>query len=119
MRTITCSECGAIYRVLKEAASDERFDTFNCCAGRLELRRATEAKVLAFDPNRRKQLRVSGHWLVDEGRVYASREFYRRMQTGRGRCSCGARSPLLNTDASRKRWHREHKEEVLQDQPAG
>jgi hypothetical protein len=31
---------------------------------------------------------------------------------GRGKCACGELSELLPSAYARKRWHREHKEEV-------
>lgn len=67
-------------------------------------------------------VRVSGHTLRFEGRAYtdegkvidpwSSDAPWR----GRGMCSCGTMSDVLNTRAERKRWHREHKAEVLRAQ---
>lgn len=64
--------------------------------------------------------RVRGHALRDEGMpfekgvrlpVYGS--------LGYGRYECGAESPLLDTTAARKRWHRQHKAELLAAPLAG
>lgn len=39
---------------------------------------------------------------------------------GMGLCECGEYSPLLPNRAARKRWHREHKDQVrLRMEPAG
>ena len=53
--------------------------------------------------------RLPGHTLPFEGKVYG---YGYRVNYGRARCSCGAESPPLDSDAARKRWHREHKDEV-------
>lgn len=61
--------------------------------------------------------RVSGHTLRDEGAVYTAEGHRRYLQNltgyGHGMCSCGALSPVLPSRSARKRWHREHKAEVL------
>jgi hypothetical protein len=52
---------------------------------------------------------------VREVRLSASLDgsgIYGWSRTGRGECSCGERSPVLESNAARKRWHREHKAEV-------
>lgn len=64
--------------------------------------------------------RVSGHWLLSEGAAF-THVGSRRWPSGTagpgyGRCSCGAMSDWLDTGAARKRWHREHKAEVLYGQ---
>lgn len=56
-----------------------------------------------------KSNRLSGHTLPFEGKIYG---YNRTVKHGRARCSCGALSPALDSDAARKRWHREHKDEV-------
>ena len=47
-----------------------------------------------------RSLSLHGHGLLNEGRVAG------RGRTGQGRCSCGERSPVLGSDAERKRWYR-------------
>lgn len=67
--------------------------------------------------------RVKGHTLAFEGAPHAVNESgqVRRVWThwtggvggfGRGYCSCGALSDLLDSAAKRRQWHREHKAEV-------
>lgn len=59
-----------------------------------------------------KQLIVKGHTLPFEGRVYG----YLGLASGPGlgRCSCGVTSgKQLPTTAARQRWHREHKQAVI------
>lgn len=65
-----------------------------------------------------KQLRVSGHELVDEGAPFSldGWAYWPRRGTGHGKCRCGLLSPELPSEAARKRWHRQHKEEVLRKQ---
>lgn len=53
--------------------------------------------------------RLAGHTLKHEGKVYG---YNRPVKHGRALCSCGADSPALDSDAARKRWHREHKANV-------
>lgn len=63
------------------------------------------------------QTLVPGHTLRHEGAPHAVNE---RGQTvrlnegryGRGLCSCGALSDLLDSNAQRKWWHARHKDEV-------
>ena len=65
--------------------------------------------------------RVRGHSLVNEGAPFAFNESggINRVGTGvgiggygRGLCSCGAHSELLDSAYQRKQWHRAHKEEM-------
>ena len=65
--------------------------------------------------------RVSGHTLTSEGaayRVFGDSQYPKRVQwnttsgTGFALCSCGARSPILDSANLRKAWHRSHKAEV-------
>lgn len=57
------------------------------------------------------QLRVKGHTLPQEGRIYSLG--YGFTPKGRARCSCGWQSSeVLESDGARKRAHREHKLEV-------
>jgi hypothetical protein len=69
--------------------------------------------------------RLRGHGLFAEGKPFRVVGDVRGEwiavavgRTGRGRCSCGERSPILESDAERKRWHREHKQQV-REQEAG
>lgn len=61
--------------------------------------------------------RIKGHTLVAEGdphdRFGIPTWTYGGPVTGSGRCRCGVQSEPLPTTAARKRWHREHKAEVL------
>lgn len=57
---------------------------------------------------------LRGHGLVAEGWAHGangSRMPFRGVP-GHGKCECGALSDELPNTASRKRWHREHKEAV-------
>lgn len=60
---------------------------------------------------------VPGHTLRFEGRAFVVNEngknVFARGWHGRGLCSCGALGPMVTTVAARKRWHREHKAEVV------
>lgn len=56
---------------------------------------------------------VKGHTLLFEGQPLGRRNLGHGCGgTGIGGCSCGAQSPELTSGAERKRWHREHKENV-------
>lgn len=64
--------------------------------------------------------RVTGHTLRSEGAAYD--DHGRRINpatidpysgAGRGKCSCGALSDVLDSGAARKRWHRQHKAEQV------
>jgi hypothetical protein len=50
---------------------------------------------------------LKGHTLMDEGQPLGTG---RRSGDGVGGCSCGARSPVLFSNAARQRWHKDHKE---------
>lgn len=68
-------------------------------------------------PDKRVNNRVPGHTLRYEGaafeRAYPSGRWIRtRDVEGVGMCSCGEVSPVLNSNNARKKWHREHKDEV-------
>ena len=66
--------------------------------------------------------RLRGHGLLSEGKPYVqyqgdeedARSWHRvhgwPENMGHGVCSCGAASEWLDSDAERKRWHRDHKE---------
>lgn len=61
---------------------------------------------------------VRGHALDSEGAAYAEtgvRNWYDSQ--GHGKCSCGERSPWLDSNAKRKAWHRQHKLDVLRATP--
>lgn len=55
-----------------------------------------------------RTLYLHGHRLFDEGRVFRGTD-----RCGEGRCACGLLSPILDSDADRKRWHRRHLVRVL------
>lgn len=67
--------------------------------------------------------RVKGHALVNEGVGYPPgmdgpaivrrAYFIAHDSAGVGVCTCGRKSEPLPSDAARKRWHREHKQAVL------
>lgn len=63
--------------------------------------------------NRGKTL-VKGHTLLFEGSPCGD-AFWKRSGTGRGKCSCGIMSPLLPSNAARQRWHRQHKQEMREN----
>lgn len=56
--------------------------------------------------------RLPGHTLRFEGKVYG---YNHTVRQGRARCTCGAESLVLDSDAARKRWHREHKDEIREE----
>ena len=67
-------------------------------------------------------MRVKGHTLRSEGAAYsrtADGERHTRARwnsasgVGYGLCSCGATSDILDSAGLRKRWHRNHKAEVV------
>lgn len=55
---------------------------------------------------------IRGHALLHEGRTKVG---YFHLDNGFGpaSCECGVESPDLTSTAARKRWHKEHKAEVL------
>ena len=66
--------------------------------------------------------RMAGHTLVAEGAPHNMRGTrwhnlynYTTGGTGYGKCSCGKLSPLLHSSRDRKKWHREHKEELRKE----
>lgn len=74
----------------------------------------------SFNPSSR----LAGHGLRAEGKVFEDdgnggtrRKYGSYDNFGFGLCSCGSRSSALYSDAARKRWHREHKEQV-RNEPA-
>lgn len=66
--------------------------------------------------------RVKGHTLRNEGAPFVVDETGRIVRVhgswrgvsgyGRGLCSCGEMSDLLDSAHKRKKWHREHKAQV-------
>jgi len=65
--------------------------------------------------------RLSGHALCAEGKPCKRTSRHRtppfsydiiRSSTGSALCECGEKSPVLESDGARKRWHRQHKEQV-------
>ena len=59
---------------------------------------------------------IKGHGLQAEGKPYADNEEGGWMRVhvyeGVGLCSCGATSDMFDSDAARKRWHKDHKAEL-------
>lgn len=61
------------------------------------------------------QTLVSGHTLRYEGQPFdGNGKKLHGVREGRGKCSCGALSDVLDSNNKRKRWHAEHKAEVSQ-----
>lgn len=59
---------------------------------------------------------VPGHTLRYEGNAYnpnGQMKYRFNDPVGHAKCSCGALSPELPSRAARKRWHKQHKAEVL------
>lgn len=62
--------------------------------------------------------RLPGHSLTSEGKPFAwsdvsgryVRTYPAHEKQGRGLCECGEVSPVMISDAARKRWHTAHKE---------
>jgi hypothetical protein len=64
---------------------------------------------------KRRSTQLPGHGLLKEGAPF--KQVDGRWETtyrprGQGRCSCGEASKELDSDGARKRWHREHKDEI-------
>lgn len=60
-----------------------------------------------------KNTKIKGHALRHEGRVYAGPiAGYVAGIVGPAVCSCGAESEPLAQAADRKRWHRDHKNDI-------
>ncbi len=57
--------------------------------------------------------RLAGHGLRNEGRTGVD-PYANGLSNGEGwvRCECGIKSPVLENTAARKRWHRQHKDQV-------
>ena len=64
---------------------------------------------------------IRGHALRSEGKAYERGDEQRWVRVSYGRayqhlgvalCECGETSERLDSDAERKRWHRQHKEAV-------
>ncbi|MDQ8040652.1 hypothetical protein RDI86_02195 [Cellulosimicrobium sp. XJ-DQ-B-000] len=68
--------------------------------------------------------RLAGHELLWEGAPHEKRAngtFSRRWGqgtggTGHGLCSCGASSGEMTSGTQRKKWHREHKQQIREAQ---
>jgi hypothetical protein len=60
--------------------------------------------------------RLAGHYLYAEGKPFYAdgrRITTYGAQVGHGMCSCGSVSDaVFDTDAARKRWHRDHKDKI-------
>jgi CDGSH-type Zn-finger protein len=74
-----------------------------------------------------KNTRLSGHTLRAEGKpfVWNSGRYVRsnivhgrEVPEGRALCSCGTASQKLNSDAERKRWHRDVHKRQIREQAA-
>lgn len=67
--------------------------------------------------------RLAGHELQSEGAPYDSNGKLTNILyggtsgVGRGKCSCGALSPDLDSGNQRKAWHRDHKDQIRKEQP--
>lgn len=61
--------------------------------------------------------RLAGHGLRYEGRVVAKSGAWLVNGSGPAKCECGEYSPVLQSTAARKRWHREHKAEQQKGGP--
>lgn len=93
---------------------EDDHDKFGCAPCR---ERAEHPFTSGRVPSRKGKTLVPGHTLRNEGAPHAVNE---RGQTvrltegryGRGLCSCGELSDLLDSNAQRKRWHARHKSEV-------
>jgi hypothetical protein len=61
--------------------------------------------------------RVAGHTLRAEGAPFdeagAGPMYHYEGKVGRAKCSCGALSEMLPTNAARRRWHADHKAAVV------
>lgn len=57
--------------------------------------------------------RLAGHSLPNEGRVHDGHGQGYTNGPGRVQCSCGEHSPELPNTAQRRKWHRQHKADVL------
>jgi len=58
--------------------------------------------------------RLSGHGLRSEGKPFSAdgkRLTTWGAQVGHAKCECGELSPVLNSNAARKHWHWQHKED--------
>jgi hypothetical protein len=59
---------------------------------------------------------LRGHALRWEGagrrEDHRGRVTQQAFQRGFALCECGARSPVLQSDAARRRWHRDHKDAI-------
>lgn len=59
-----------------------------------------------------RNTRLAGHGLLNEGRPFSTdgkTYLGPGARSGHGKCSCGAVSSFLTSNAERQRWHRDHK----------
>jgi hypothetical protein len=68
--------------------------------------------------------RLTGHALQHEGKPYGAGHLvkWRRVygsSTGVALCECGQTSPVLESDAARKRWHRDVHKPAVRGAPGG
>lgn len=61
---------------------------------------------------------VSGHGLIMEGSPFGEKGSRVSGSTGRGKCRCGELSESLTSTSARRRWHRDHKRQLLEAQGA-
>lgn len=60
-----------------------------------------------------RNTRLAGHALPREGRVQLGGVIIGDGSgEGRAVCSCGAESPLLPSTRARRKWHRDHKNDI-------
>jgi hypothetical protein len=59
--------------------------------------------------------RLAGHGLIQEGWPFIGTHLQARYRSGPGmaKCECGSMSDVLPSASARKRWHRQHKEDLL------
>lgn len=57
---------------------------------------------------------LKGHTLFFEGQPVGG---LMRNGIGKGKCSCGVYSSELESNAQRKRWHRQHKDDIRKQGP--
>ena len=93
--------CGRFARDMTRIGLDEAVDGDLCW----RCWRGTD-----LEPTR--PLLVTGHGLVRGGAPFTAEGRSATGRTGHGRCSCGETSPVLESNAARKRWHADHKADV-------
>lgn len=69
--------------------------------------------TLPTDLRKSPRLRLVGHGIRHEGKTTNDRGEWVSNDIGQGMCACGMTSPMLRDSKQRKRWHREHKLNIL------